>query len=219
MGLAAAMKRVLAVLALQGHSVPRSYIAGALWGDATEARASGSLRTVLCRLRATGLDLITSNGDTVELSPTVDVDVHEACRAARTVIDGPHVDAELAEETRILLEPRMCAELLPGWYEDWVLSERERHRQLTLHALEMLCEHLTAARQCASAVLAGLAAVDQEPLRESSQRALMKAYLAEGNVNEAIRCYRRYMKTLETHAMTAGPSAAMRALLAGVPTI
>ena len=36
-------------------------------------------------------------------------------------------------------------ELLPDWYDDWVLLERERFRQLRLHALDALCDDLTRA--------------------------------------------------------------------------
>ena len=49
--------------------------------------------------------------------------------------------------------------------------ERERFRQLRLHALERLCEDLTAAGSYAAAAEAGFAAIASEPLRESAHRA------------------------------------------------
>jgi len=70
---------------------------------------------------------------------------------------GDHARAELSSE------------LLPACYDDWVLAERERFRQLRLHALEALCERLTASRRYGEAIDAGLAAVCAESLRESSQ--------------------------------------------------
>jgi len=97
---------------------------------------------------------------------------------------------------RHLDELPFLGELLPGWYDDWVLIERERHRQLSLHALEMICELLTAAGRFGPAVTAGLAAVREEPLRESAHRGLIQAYLAEGNPSEALRDYRLYEKLL-----------------------
>jgi DNA-binding SARP family transcriptional activator len=120
--------------------------------------------------------------------------------------------------TAALLEPRFCCELLPGWYDDWVLVERERHRQLSLHALESLCEHLTACGRYGAAVLAGLAAVDREPLRESAHRALIRVHLAEGNAGEAIRRYRLY-EGIAARDLGVGPSPMMRSLLRGIAAV
>ena len=74
-----------------------------------------------------------------------------------------------------------AGELLPHWYDDWVVIERERFRQLRLHALDALCESLAAAGRYAAAVEAGRASVAAEPLRESAHRLLIQAHLAEGN--------------------------------------
>lgn len=83
-------------------------------------------------------------------------------------------------------------DLLPGWYDDWVLLERERVRQRLLHALEALSRELVRAGRHAEAVESALLAVSTEPLRESAQRALIEAHLAEGNLIEAMRAYDAY---------------------------
>jgi hypothetical protein len=57
-------------------------------------------------------------------------------------------------------------ELLPGWYDDWVMFERERLRQLQLHALETMAHRLAKEHRYADAVDVALAAVRLEPLRE-----------------------------------------------------
>jgi DNA-binding SARP family transcriptional activator len=85
------------------------------------------------------------------------------------------------------IPPAVQADLLPGWYDDWVLLERERLRQLRLHALEAMAERLSASGRWADAVLAALAALAADPLRESAHRAVIKVHLAEGNLAEAIR--------------------------------
>lgn len=212
--LPAGLRRLLALLALRGHGATRSYIAGVLWGNASEERAQGSLRSNLSRLRSMGLSLVDKSGDALELSRGVEVDVYEANRAARSVIDADESDRSVVEGT-VLLDPRMTSELLPGWYDEWVVAERERHRQLTLHALELLCARLVGDQHFADAVLAALAAINQEPLRESSHRALIRAHLAEGNPGEALRCYERY-KELAADALGVAPSPSMKALVAGV---
>ena len=118
-------------------------------------------------------------------------------------------DAEVADEdVRLVVE---SGELLPDWYDDWVMIERERLRQLRLHALEIVCRRLAAMRLFGPAVDAGLAAVLDEPLRESAQRALIEAHLAEGNRSEAIRQYNSYRERLYTE-LRLEPSPGLRRL-------
>jgi DNA-binding SARP family transcriptional activator len=212
--LTSGMKRLLALLALRRKGVTRGYMAGVLWGDVSEARAQGSLRSNLSKLRGTGLDLIETSGDTLELASNIYVDLYEATRAANAIIDSDQ-NSEIFNDGRLLLQPHMNSELLPGWYDEWVLPDREWHRQLTLHALEQLCESLTTEQRYATAVMAGLAAIDQEPLRESAHRVLIKAHLAEENTGEALRCYNRY-KGLAATELGLDPSPSMKALLSGV---
>jgi DNA-binding SARP family transcriptional activator len=201
-------QRLVAVLALHDTALRRDYIAGLLWCDSTEARASGSLRSALWKLQLALPELIRHQGGNLGLPHDIEIDVRRASQLARSIVTG-RIDEEMIAA---LLEPRFCCELLPGWYDEWVLVERERHRQLTLHALEFLCEHLTAAGRYGAAILAGLAAVDREPLRESAHRALVRAHLAEGNTWEAIRRYRHY-ETIAAQELGVEPSPLMRSLL------
>lgn len=111
-----------------------------------------------------------------------------------------------------LPEAHLSEDVLPDWGEDWVVEARERHRQLRLHALELLCDRLIHSGSYSRAVQAGLAAVAGEPLRESAQRALITAYLAEGNVSEARRQYCLYQAVLE-ESLGLQPSAAVARLV------
>jgi DNA-binding SARP family transcriptional activator len=212
--LAPSPQRLIALLALHQTALGRAYVAGRLWGDSTEAHAHGSLRSALWKLRTARSGVVWVHGDNLELSPNVDVDVRRVTNLSRLLVSGCFDE----EVVTALLEPRFCCELLPGWYDDWVLVERERHRQLSLHALESLCEHLTATRRYGAAVLAGLAAIDREPLRESAHRALMMVHLAEGNVGEVIRRYRLYEK-IAARDLGVAPSAMMHSLLSGIATL
>jgi DNA-binding SARP family transcriptional activator len=87
-------------------------------------------------------------------------------------------------------------QLLPGWYDDWVIFERERLRQRILHGLEALSSHLCAGGRVAESVDAALQAVHLEPLRETAQRVLITAHLAEGNHVEARRALAAYGRLL-----------------------
>jgi DNA-binding SARP family transcriptional activator len=207
---AAGPQRLVALLALHDRALSRGYIAGVLWADSTEARAQSCLRSTLWKTRAEGLSLIEARGDSLELSPDVDVDVRFVMGLARDLVAG-----HFSQDMSALAEPWFSGELLPGWYEDWVELERERLRQLTLHALESLCVHLTSTRRYGAAVLAGLAAVGREPLRESAHRVLIQAHLAEGNAGEAVRRYQRYAE-IAGRELGVEPSPMMRSLLSGV---
>jgi len=120
------------------------------------------------------------------------VDVARLRRWAADVIDDATPTEQLSTN-----EWRVDAlTLLPGWYDDWVIFERERLRQRMLHALEALAVRLTRLRRYAEAVEAALVAVAAEPLRESAQRVLLQVYRAEGNLCEAQRAYRQYADLL-----------------------
>lgn len=206
-------QRLIALLALHDTALSRDYVAGTLWGDSTQTRASGSLRSALWKLRVVRPEVVWNRAGSLGLAPHVQVDVRRATALARCVVTGC-----FEEETIVaLLGPRFCDELLPGWYDDWVLVERERHRQLSLHALELLCDHLTGAGRYGAAVQAGLAAVDREPMRESAHRALVRAHLAEGNIWEAIRRY-RYYEEIAARELGVEPSPMMRSLLSRIGT-
>jgi DNA-binding SARP family transcriptional activator len=203
-------QRLLAFLALHDNALPRTFVAGVLWADVVESRACGNLRSALWRLRTTGAALVGCEYDYLRLDPRVVVDVREATRLAKIVVDPAADVAGLTFE-----ELPLAGDLLPGWYDDWVVFERERHRQICLHALETLCGRWTEGGHYAKAVMAGLAAVAGEPIRESAHRALIRAYLAQGNPGEAVRQYRRCSQMLHNE-LRIQPSAQITDLVKGL---
>ncbi|MFD9339395.1 BTAD domain-containing putative transcriptional regulator [Streptomyces sp. NPDC060028] len=184
-------QRLLAFLGLH-TCVNRTVLAGSLWPDVTEEHARGSLRTTLCKLPRGERALVTCCRDSVSMADSVSVDARalaetalSVVRASGTLGGGP--------VPRVLLDE---GELLPGWDEDWVLFERERLRQLRLHALDTMAEGLARDGLHALALETALTSVRIEPLRESAHRAVVSAHLAEGNVNEAVRHYRAFRRLL-----------------------
>jgi len=182
-------RRLIALLALAG-SRPRHFIAGTLWPECSEARALGSLRATLSRSSTRVRELIKTSGDTLSLIPDVRVDVDDVTAAAQHVLRDPRAMSHAT------LDMLVGDELLPGWYDDWVLLRRERLRQLRLHALETMARRLSSNGRYAECVDAGLAAIEIEPLRESAHRTLIDAHLAEGNRVEALRQFRIYRDLL-----------------------
>ena len=192
--LARSCQRVLVLLALHDRALERSFVAATLWTEAGEERAAGNLRSALWRLRQTGHALLERRNSRLQLARSVAVDLHDACSLAHRLLGqgdeyGANPDADLDES--VLLH-----DLLPDWYDDWLLIERERFRELRLRALEALCERLAACGRSSRAIECGLAAIIGDPLRESSHRAVIRIYLAEGNQAEAIHQYRFYRELL-----------------------
>lgn len=181
-------QRLLAYLALHARPATRSSVAGTLWPEAAEERAAANLRSTLWRIRRTGLPLVSSSGAYLRLEPSVRLDVDESIGAARRILDA----SATGDELESLSEVALGGDVLPDWDDDWALLERERFRQIRLHALERRCDLLTSAGRTAEAIEAGLAVVAAEPLRESAHRALIRAHLAEGNRVEAMRQFALY---------------------------
>jgi DNA-binding SARP family transcriptional activator len=190
--LAPSAQRVVAFLAVARRPVRRSYVAGTLWLDTSEDRAAANLRSAVWRLRQADVDLVQTSGDQLGLAPSASVDFWDAIAQANRLL---HNDRPLTDEDLDL--SLLEQELLPDWYDDWVLAGREHLRQLRLHALERVCVRLTEQGRIADAVEAGLAAVAAEPLRESAQRCLIAAHLAEGNRSEAMRQFELYRRVLQ----------------------
>jgi DNA-binding SARP family transcriptional activator len=172
--------------------VDRRYAAGALWPIGDEERAAGNLRSSLWRLNRAKIDVLLSDKRSLTLHDHVLIDLHVIGDWAARLIAGRATAADL----RVLPDGLDALDLLPGWYDDWVLLERERVRQRLLHALESLSKAHRAAGHCALAIEAAMMAVNAEPLRESAQRALLESHLAEGNWSEGRRSYDSYRELL-----------------------
>lgn len=180
-------QRMVALLAIHDRPLLRAFVAGTLWPDKTDARSLANLRSVLWRLRQPEADLVQSCGSHIKLADCVDVDVRRLVRLTADLLADSDVMPD-RQATQLLT----AGEILPGWYDDWVLAERERLRQLRQHAMEAMCARLTELKRFGEAVDVGLAAVGADPLRESARRALIAAHFAEGNAVEAIRQYKAY---------------------------
>ena len=181
-------QRLVAYLSLSGHPC-RAAVAGRLWPDSSEEHAYGSLRSAIWRTQRVAPGLVVVSGDGLSLAHDVRVDAVELAAWAKQALD-PDAPVESSPETAT------GGELLPGWDDDWVLLERERIRQLTVHAWEASAMKLARAARYGEAVEAAYAAVRAEPLRESAHRTLMQVHLAEGNRAEASRAYSSFRTML-----------------------
>jgi len=189
-------QRLLAYLALHDRSVTRISMAGTMWPEVSDQSAGGSLRSALSRLDQPTRNAIHMVSSGLRLAADVVVDLRDAQALAHRLIQ----DAPLADDDDV--SPNALAalsmDLLPDWYDEWVLGESADWRQTRLNALESLCEVFMARSRWAEAAEAARTAMKVEPLRESAQASLIRVHLAEGNQSEALRAFEEYRALLKT---------------------
>lgn len=177
------VQRLVSALALN-PPMPRDRAAALLWPDVPASRSSGRLRTTLWRLRRVRVPLVQDTPHGLALGPAVVTDVDRLARSVSAVVDLNPGEPVPPDAQECLMGD---AELLPEWYDDWVLLARARLSSMRLRALDSLCMALIERGRPAEALEAGLASVRSEPLRESGHRGVLAAHLAEGNVFDARR--------------------------------
>lgn len=202
-------ERLLCFLALRRGPVRRLLVSGTLWDGADERRAGACLRSALWRLHS--VELVQSSSSHLWLSPAVSVDVHHMVDNSLAVLRGSAPDDTLQALARALVDNG--DEVLPGWYEDWVIAERERFRMLRLNALDRLGERLLETGCWYDALQVALAVTRSEPLRESAYRLLVRLNLRQDNIAEAVHQYRRYERLLRVE-LGVRPSDELRRLIA-----
>jgi DNA-binding SARP family transcriptional activator len=194
--LPAGPRHLIALLALNGRCA-RTHAAATLWPDCTDAVAAARLRAVLWRLRHrhAGVPPLLDIGDSsLALNPEVVVDVHGFRQSAELLI-RPHIDNDEAEQAAHAV--LHASELLPGWYDDWVLAARERLQYQRLSALDALAARRRRQRRTHEALEAARAAIGIEPLHESAHRNIVETHLDNGDVVEAIQHYQRFQAMLD----------------------
>ncbi|HEX7040241.1 MAG TPA: AAA family ATPase [Trueperaceae bacterium] len=183
-----AAQALLAYLALTaGARHRRERLAALLWPDASDESARQNLRNALWALRkALGEEHFLADKISVGLDP-----------GSGYLLDA----AELARGGGVAeLEAAVAAyggELLPGFYEEWVLLERERLRAEFDARMERLVELLLAEGRAHDALRWAERWVAQGQAPEPAYRSLMLARHALGDQAGVANAYRRCVKALE----------------------
>lgn len=200
-------QRLIAALAIRGPSL-RSYLIGLLWPDYPDARALESLRVSVHLVSRQVPGLIENAGPILSLNGSVDVDLHRIRERIRA-LGQPGFDGDVASSLHELRD----AEVLPGWYEDWVVFEQGRLRQDRLRAFTAIARQSLVRGNAEQAGAAAEAALEIEPLYENAVRLLIAAEMMQGNPAAALITYGRYKGRLEAD-MGVLPSHALRSLIA-----
>lgn len=205
--IASRQQRLIAALAIIGPR-PRGYLVGLLWPECRESRALESLRVSVHLVSRQVPGLLINGGKVLSLSELVDVDLHR-------------IRAQILELSRVgpngnvasCLNQLRDAELLPGWYDDWVLFEQSRLRQDRLHAFQIIARTSLARCDYESALEASEAALELEPLYESAVGLLIRAEKQQGNKAAALRAFETYRTKLKED-LSLEPSESIRRLVA-----
>lgn len=180
-------RRLVAYLAVHSRPHARPAVAADLWPGVPAGAAMRLLTEAIDAVDVPGL-LAEVGGAALTLGPAVEVDLAEAMALVRAL---PDIAAAEVVDTSLL-----TADILPGWTSAWIAIERERFRQLRLHALEERSLRLTAAGRHDDAITMAQFAVRTAPSRESARRVLIEAHLAQGNIAAAVADYDEYQELL-----------------------
>jgi DNA-binding SARP family transcriptional activator/ketosteroid isomerase-like protein len=200
----ARLQSLLAYLVLRRNAPqPRSKLAFLFWPDSTEAQAHTNLRNLLHHFRRAlpEADLfLQADAGTLGWRPdapcTLDVADFESAlaQAARAEETGHQTALRAALEEAAAL---YRGDLLPGCYEDWVLSERERLRQAFIEALDRLIRLLESGREYQAAIGYTQRLLRHDPLHEAAYRRLMRLRALSGDRAAALRVYHTCATTLQ----------------------
>ena len=175
-----------------GQVHPRDKLAALLWGETRDHQARDSLRHAVAALRkalAPGRapsPILRVQGQTLALEPdAVEVDV--ATFERRVAQGTPSALHEAAELYR--------GDLLLGFgvseplFDDWLVAERERLREIALEALARLLGHQSRTGGTEGAIRTALRLLKLDPLQESAHRTLMQLYARQGRRAAALKQY------------------------------
>jgi DNA-binding SARP family transcriptional activator len=185
-------QRLVALLALQGTR-PRAYLAGVLWPDSTEQHATGNLRAALWRTDREAPGLLDHDRGGVRFDAPVRVDTEGLNRASGRIAAWRQSPETVDESACVRLLPVLLrGDLLPGWYDDWVIYERARLARLRLLGLQALAELFIGLGRITEALVAASTAMSIEPLHEPAIRSLVRAEIEDGDFSGALRDYDDY---------------------------
>src|ERR1700730_10397804 len=203
---------LLAYLLLhRGTALPRAAIANALWPDDPEDEARANLRRHLNYLRqllpqaSEDVPWVVASGGTLQWNPRSDVwlDVEEFDALSALPHRRPEAIALYA------------GELLAGFEEEWIATERERLQRRYPEALAAHIATLRGTREFAPAIAAAARLLADDPWREDTLRALLLSRYDLGDRAGAIAEYERFAHMLR-HELGADPMAETVAVYAAI---
>lgn len=187
---------LVAYLALAPRPVSRVELASLLWGETGRTQAQQSLRQTLSVLRqALGRAGPALNADTQAVSLDRAALQVDAIGFETLVKKG---DARALADAAALYRGDLLAglDLDEAQFEEWLVTQRERLRELAMNALTRLLGQQMAAKALDDAVLSASRLLALDALHEPAHRSLMRLYNAQGRRPAALRQYQTCVTVL-----------------------
>ena len=205
---------LLAYLVVTRQTHSRSALAGLLWSDRPENIARTSLRAALSQLRKAAGDVVLAARRTVGLNSDsnlwLDVAVLEQAASsgndlatAAELYRGDFLDDFYVPEAEL--------------FEEWLLVERERLRQLALSVLEQLADTSLTQGDHDTGIKAARRLLNIEPWHEAGHRQLMTLLATDGQISAALTHFES-CKRLLAEALGLEPSPETTALVEAIRT-
>ncbi len=190
-----------------GTSHRREKLAGLLWPDSLEETARDNLRHALWRIRKA-----LPSGPSTEYLFTDDLSIafnaFAEYRLDAAELEKAGEGASADELIAVLSEYK--GELLPGFYDEWVVLERERLNSTFEHHMARLMSLLQAEKRWLEILDWGEHWIRLGQKPEPAYRALMSAHAAKGDMSRVAAVYGRCVRSLKESGIE--PSEQTRAL-------
>ncbi|MCA9986882.1 MAG: tetratricopeptide repeat protein [Anaerolineales bacterium] len=180
---------LLVYLALTGQTHEREALATMLWDDRTQKQSLANLRSLLAQLPAEIKPYVATTRRTVAFAPAGPIWLDAALFAERFAdpATASPEDRELALYQGDFLHGVFVPE--SRGLEEWIALTRERLRQVALNVYRLTAQSALHERRYEAGILAARQLVALDPLRETSQRLLMRLLARTGEFNAALRQY------------------------------
>ena len=201
---------LLAYLAVTGRPHQRDTLAALLWGEMGDADAKNNLRQALTSLRKVLDPFLDISRETValrgDLPPFIDVSAFLAALRKREV---------LPDDERARLQHAVDlyrGDFLEGFlirdapdFDDWVMAQRTRYRELALNAMHDLVDLQMAEGDFVAAIDSATRLLALDPWREEAHRQLMLALARTGRRSAALAAYEQCRRVMR-EVFDASPS-------------
>jgi len=186
----------------------REKLAGMFWPDAPEEKARAYLRHELWRIRKALSDKSRVDyllADDINISFKSTAEYWSDVNALENASDGASID-ELMDTLSVFQ-----GELLPGFYDEWIILEREHLQAIYEQKMTRLLESLESEKRWPEILEWGERWISFGQAPEAAYRALMLAYNALNDHAKVASTYERCVQALR--ALDLEPSEETRALL------